>query len=281
MGQAAVEGSHPEDLGEAGPNAGTTDPNGIIVIVSRNGLALTKRAVRSADAQDVNCGILVIDNASEDGTQAWLRSKVGQCKHYFAQVCLPEQISLAGCWNLALKALWHGGWSHALVLNNDVEIRPDTYRMLLSHGGPFVTCVSVDSRERMGVPGDRTIEELRERERPHPDVSCFLIRKEVTDKIGWLDEKFFPAYCEDLDLHIRMHQAGIIAVCLDLPFFHYGAGTLKRANPGEQSRIRRGADRNRQYFFEKWGVRVGSPEYYALFGASTPDAQESEWRHGI
>lgn len=245
------KGDHQEGNGMAERSA--------IVIVTRNGLALTKAAIKSALAQDVSVDLLVVDNDSTDGTRAWLKSKT------FPVIYADKQWSLAKCWNVALKTLWRQGKTSALACNNDIVLRPDAIRMLLSHGGEFVTCVSVDSLDRIGVPGDRNIEDLCQTERRHPDFSVFLMHKSVTDKIGWFDEDCYPAYTEDSLWHVRMHRAGINAVCIDLPFYHVGASTLKNSDPAEAERIRRGADANRQRFLKKYKCLPGSKAYEQLF----------------
>lgn len=224
--------------------------NGIVIIVARNNLHLTKRAVKSA--LTTGRPVMLVDNASSDGTSQWARTKP------IIHIGHQTQLSLAACWNSALEWAWHLS-PHALILNNDVEIRPDTYDLLLVHGGPFVTCISVDSHERLNPRCIATSE------RPHPDFSCFLIRKEVTDKIGWFDEQYEIAYAEDCDLHVRMHRAGIKAVAIDVPFLHHGAATMKNASAEEKNKIRHAADRNRQYFHQKWGKQIGMPEYDDLF----------------
>lgn len=237
----------------------------VIIFVARQNLHLTKKAIRSALSQDAPCDAVLVDNASTDGTAQWAATKP------IAVIALGEQRSLSACWNLGLKGAWKSGATAALVCNTDVELRPDCARLLLEQGGPFVTCVSVSSEDQMGVPGDRSVKELRLTERPHPDFSCFLIRKEVTDDIGWFNEDYFPAYAEDAEFHIRLHRAGIGAVCVDLPFLHHGASTLKNASEGELRRIRRGGDANRLRFKQAYGCLPGSPEYYAMFGATVPD----------
>ncbi len=227
-----------------------------VIMVARNSLALTKLAVKSVLAQDIPVELLVIDNASSDGTGAWLRAKEGI--HF---IVLSEQKSLAGCWNLGLRNAWVAGYDRALVVNNDVELRSDTARLLWECHAEFVSGIGVD-KENLAP---RTFEILKKSERPFPDFSCFMIAKQVTDKIGWFDEDYFPAYAEDNDMHVRTYRVGIIACAVDLPFLHHAAGTLKNSQPFEQAAIRRGAGRNRERFRAKYGCLPGSPEYSALF----------------
>lgn len=259
MEQEAIRESPNADHQEGG---GMVEEHGNrpgVLIITRNNLALTKKTVASVMAQDIPFDLVVIDNQSTDGTIQWALTKAWTFVH------LSHQKSLAHCWNLGLKTLWTSGHETVLVLNNDVEIRPDTLRLLLAHGGEFVTCVSVDSKERLGVAGDRDIEELKKTQREHPDYSCWLIRKSVTDKGIWFNEDCYPAYCEDSFHHVACVRAGIRPVCVDVPFFHYAAGTLKCAGPGEAERIKRGAQSNREMFRAKYGCYPGTPEYEALF----------------
>lgn len=236
----------------------------MIAIIARNNIKLTLAAVRSALKQTTPVSVLVIDNNSSDDTWRSLSA-------YYPQVaqerCL-VRVGLATAWNKALKYAWRSGQNGVLMLNNDVEIRPDTYHILSSIADktrPFVTCVSVRDREMVGTAWDRDIEDLKAHARPHPDFSAFYITKHVTDKVGWFDQHFFPAYCEDNDYHVRMHRAGIKAVCVDLPFYHAGASTLKSGTILERSEIERGAARNRLLFKEKYGCFPGTPEYEMIF----------------
>jgi hypothetical protein len=182
---------------------------------------------------------------------------------------------------------------YCLVVNNDVRLRLDTYRQLVEDGGGFVTAVGTDDPAKIqpepdscclvphtfrdGVVG-ASVESWYKppdpnAKRPHPDFSCFLIRRSVYETVGPFNEQFTGAYCEDADYHLRLHQAGIDAYCLDLPFLHYGAQTIKLAfGTGVDTEIKQQADRNRALFRELHGVDVGSEGYYALFGHGTPAA---------
>jgi GT2 family glycosyltransferase len=212
--------------------------------------------VRSAQDQDVPCTILVIDNHSSDDTSHWLRAKAGLIKIYF-----PETISLASCWNSGIAILRSISPSPILIMNNDIEIKPWTYRVLREQGKPFVTGVSVSTREQydVGEPEKPIVAS------PHPDFSCFMIRSEVHYMIGPFDESYYPAYCEDLDYHVRMHRAGITAESIPLPFYHERSSALKNSSREEASLMRRGADANRERFRKKYGCLPGTQEYQDLF----------------
>lgn len=221
-------------------------------------MQLTKAAVESVIEQDVPTQLHAVDNHSTDGTTEWLESFCPNTTTF------RPALGVSAGWNYALEGIFRN-CEHALVINNDVVLRPDTYRSLLEDGGGFVTAVSVDNLE--GIQG-----KWRKAPRPHPDFSCFLIRKAVWQKVGAFDESMW-LYASDADYHLRMHQAGIEAYTIGIPFYHYASGTLKTAYPGEKAAIQLQADKDRNRFEQKWGCRVGTPEYYKLFGHEAPDAK--------
>ena len=230
-----------------------------IVCPISNAAHLTRKAHLTFAAQDVDPKpeILYIDNASVDSTPQML---AGWDCHVLRN---HVPLSVAQSWNQGLEWWWAQGAEHVLVCNNDVELRPDTYRLLLEDGGGFVTAVGNQSAACIKALSKPVAEP-----RGHPDFSCFLIHKEVWDKVGPFDEKFEMAYCEDQDYHVRLHMAGVWAYCIDLPFYHIGSATVSLMSPKEQKKLQDMANRNRAYFREKWGVEGASPEYYAMFTTS-------------
>ena len=105
---------------------------------------------------------------------------------------------------------------------------------------------------------------LRERRRPHPDFSCFLMREHVWRTVGPFDEDFW-AFCGDNSYHLRMERAGIRAVSIDVPFYHVASGTLKSVDAEQRDRICKLADADRATFERKYGFSVTGPEYAAQF----------------
>lgn len=229
----------------------------------RNNLHLTRQAVRTFRAQDIEGGvdIVIIDNHSTDGTAAWLATQ----RELLVMSHNPP-LSVAASWNAGLRFVFSQGADYCLVVNNDVELRPDTYRHLVADGGRFVTAVGTQDPTKilaLTAPNPNAI-------RSHPDFSCFLIRKETFEQVGPFDETFKIAYVEDCDMHVRLYRAGIQAYCLDLPFLHHGAQTIKHSSTSEIAKIKQQADKNRNYFRSKYGFAVASEEYYAYFGHTAP-----------
>lgn len=226
-----------------------------IICPVHNSLDLTITAYNSFMLQDIDVQVLLVLNDPTPQIISWANKL-----HDVPIIRLTSPTSVARAWNMGLDWVFDAeNADYVLVVNNDVELLPETYRTLIETGEEFVTCVSVNERSQF------IYNEIRER-RPHPDFSCFLIRNEVYKKVGRFDEEFKIAYCEDNDYHCRMHQAGIQSYCIGLPFLHHGASTIKSVGDEKRSAIQLQADLNREYFFNKWKFRVGSVEYYDFFG---------------
>lgn len=285
-----------------------------VVLVARNNLDLLKQSVASAQGQDVPVRVMVVDNGSSADVGSWLR-----IRRDVTAITFQPQHSVSWAWNSALSYLFGiRGAERALVINQDSVLRPDTYRWLENEQAMFVTGVgSDDPAGIIGVevnvcPVCRKMPKFTEEPcgcftagyermsfteyptprsdatRPHPDFSCFMISRECYERVGPFDEQFVGAFCEDGDYHVRMHNVGVYAYAIDLPFWHVGGGsqTIKRAGVEEQQRISEQAARNREYFRSKWGFEIGSPEYYAHFegggvGANANANANAHCRHCI
>lgn len=232
----------------------------IIICPVRSGLEMTREAVDSFYAQD--CGdvhVLLFDNSGTDLVRCCIESS-GLNKEVTYTVTPTDPCGVAESWNASIRASWLSfDVDHVLVCNNDIILRPDAYRLLLEDGGGFVTCVGDANRDAIwGEPRPHD-------KRPHPDFACFLIRKWVWDKVGPFDENFKGAYCEDNDYHLRMHQAGIDAHCIGVPFYHRVSGTIKHLSDVDAMAVHEQATKNRAYFQQKWGCQPGDERYYEYF----------------
>lgn len=252
-----------EEGAEKGPTKGIRD---MIIMLCRNNVELSKQCLDTLIKQELGCEILIFDNASMDGTAKCASARFPATW----KVSVSCQLSVAAAWNWALDwAFNNRNYKEALVVNNDTELRLDTYATLKHHlnasGAGMMTCVSVRERERM----QGNFELSADGYRPHPDFSCFMISKACYERVGPFDERYEIAYAEDADYHVRMHRAGVKALNCGLPFLHHGSQTVKRADEAERQRICTQADKNRQLFFNTYGARIGTDSYSTLFTAES------------
>lgn len=225
----------------------------------RNNLAFIRAALPTFLAQDIgDVRVLLLDNASTDGTAQWVGSLNDERITY---VYNQHPKSVAASWNWMLEYVFGAHEQWALVVNADVELRPDTYRWLLADGGLFVTAVGTSDRAKIAPPYAPPMAAKR----PNPDYSAYMIRRKCWDAVGRFDEGCEIAFCEDSLHHIKMHRMGIRAECIDLPFWHFGSATIKHSSAEEAQSISEAAQRNREYFHSKYGCYPGTKEYERLF----------------
>jgi GT2 family glycosyltransferase len=229
-----------------------------VLILTRNNLALTQRCVESVRLQDIDTSIIIRDNGSTDGTRDWL-DFVGES----------ITVSWAGS-NLGVSNGWNAILSHqfdfyrvphVLVIGNDTILPRYCYSALLSVEVPFVTGVDIGMNP---LPEKPDILPLS----PHPDFSCFLIRRECWEKVGPFDENMVM-YSQDQDYHIRAHHAGVHLWKASVPYQHERSSTLNRAPLEERNAIHLRANLDRAELRRKWGVPAGGPLYEALFSPGT------------
>lgn len=257
---------------------------GLIILLARNTLAYTRECLKTLLAQSVPVDILVVDNASTDGTGKLLVSVAAKHRNVYRWTTNHVE-SVAGAWNHALNWGWERGHQEALVVNSDTELLPGTYEVLKGHMDAnrhgMVTAVGVDRQP--AYPGDGIVERL------HPDYSCYMLVRWAHKRVPF-DQRYEGAYFEDCDHHIRMVRAGIWAGSINLEFRHHSSGTLKLASLDEQKRIAACYDQNKRRFQGAYGCLPGTKGYEALFlaaqqgpsdakGPKQPDAEDQDHHH--
>jgi GT2 family glycosyltransferase len=81
---------------------------------------------------------------------------------------------------------------------------------------------------------------------------CFLVKREVLNKIGGLDEVYAPGYYDDCDFSVRAIKAGFRCVRARAAFVYHHRDTTHKSILGESdwdSLMRR----NKQIFYQRWG----------------------------
>jgi GT2 family glycosyltransferase/tetratricopeptide (TPR) repeat protein/SAM-dependent methyltransferase len=250
---------------EAIPDRGLTS----IVIATHNELAYTRQCLDSIrQYTDERYELIVVDNGSTDGT--------------------PEELATCGALHLIRNADNRGFPAAAnqgiraargdqvLLLNNDCIVTTGWLRRLLAalHGdpkvglaGPVSNCVTGEQRI------DVTYEDLtgldgfahrwgQAHHGQHVDNDrlvgfCLVIRREVIDRIGLLDERFGIGCFEDDDYCLRALAAGYSAVIARDAFVHHFGGCTFIATGLDYRAL---IEKNKALFLAKWqGAKPSAP----------------------
>ncbi len=174
--------------------------------------------------------LLLVDNASQDGSTAWVRE-------HFPQVEIIESAVNRG-WavgnNLGIARARELGARYAALVNNDVRVHPAWLKAAVqaAEANRRIGIVGFEIYEARGSEDTRAFEEaVRQRREPRwepaqvVDGMAMLVRMSLFDVLGPIDEGFF-AYAEDNDLVIRARRAGYIIARANVPVWHYGGGTF-------------------------------------------------------
>ncbi len=255
-------------LPDAGGEPDAGRPVASVVIVTFNNLAFTRMCLESllAHTQDVDYEVIVIDNASTDGTAPYLLDLAQR---------RPEVRVHFNSDNAGFAAANNRGLAEArgdvvVLLNNDTIPVAGWLSGLMRHlDDPRVGLVGpVTNRAcneaQIEVPY-ATFGELvafaheRRSRRQVSDVRmlamfCTAMRRDVYETVGALDERFGLGTLEDEDYAVRVRAAGYRVVCADDVFVHhFGHASFDELVPsGDYHRL---LAKNRSLFEEKWGVR--------------------------
>jgi N-acetylglucosaminyl-diphospho-decaprenol L-rhamnosyltransferase len=225
-----------------------------VVIVTWNSAAHIARCLASLPAQDVE--IVVIDNASSDGTAAEVRR--------FPRVKLiasTTNLGFAAACNLGAK---QSGGEILLFLNADTQLQSslvpfeELFRKRSSCVAAGAKLIDTEGRPQAGflvrsfptttsllfeillinrlLPNNPV--NLRYRcwafdadepaEVDQPAGAALAVRRKAFNEVGGFDERFYPLWFEDVDLCLRLKRAGgVIRYEPEVVFTHQGGHSLQ------------------------------------------------------
>lgn len=196
-----------------------------IIIVSFNTKDLLKNCLTSVfnTTKGINFEVFVVDNGSTDGSIEMVKKK-------FPKVFLIKNKKNLGFARANNQALKKAKGEYLLLLNSDTKILDNALEKLVNFA---------KGKEELGIVGPKL---LNPDKSPQPSAApfytlpvvfisllrgdsflrrsyqetrevdwvagaCFLIKKEITKKIGFLDEEFFM-YIEEMEFCFRAKKAG-------------------------------------------------------------------------
>lgn len=217
-----MTGSDRKDTG--GNNAsGFAAPSASVIIVNTNELHHLQRCLPSVMRQThLDYEVLVVDNASTDGSVQWLRKE-------FPQVRVIQNDANLGYTGANNVGFGHAKGSYLVILNPDTVVEADwlvellfplqndrsigltTSKVMLmgepdtiNTCGNMVTFTGMTFCRGMGQPADQF---RHSGEVASVSGAAFAMRRDVLEQIGDFEERFF-IYLEDTDLSWRARIAG-------------------------------------------------------------------------
>jgi N-acetylglucosaminyl-diphospho-decaprenol L-rhamnosyltransferase len=213
----------------------------LVSMVTYNSASCLDGSLRSLARQEgVRWELLVVDNASQDGTPAKLER--------LPNVTLNRtNVGYAAAHNQNLSR-FHG--RHVLFLNPDLTFSPDLFAGLVSFldENPLVGVVGprvLEGPERIPFPPRRfypgegmlALEPgLRRKEYAWLSGCCLAIRRAVLEQVRGFDPDYF-LYQEETDLCLRVRRAGYrVACCPELEVEHVGQQSQTELSEYERAR---------------------------------------------
>jgi len=215
--------------------AAVARPSVLILVLNYNAGPALETCLKSLQATTYpNSRILVLDNGSQDGSDG-IPERLGIAVHRFG-----ENLHYCGGYNRGIRE-FRGDADFVLLSNPDIVVPPDTI-------GRIVTLAESDPRIGFVGPVQRRTDTKSVRSAgvlwrcgrlpehvllPGEPIDAVegafvLIRRDVFDKVGLLDEAFAINF-EDVDFQLRARQHGFqSAIAADAEILHEPPGTTRR-----------------------------------------------------
>ena len=250
-------------------------PKVSIIILSYNKGELTKRCVKSIIDKSFypNYEIIIVDNASKDKTTKKILKELEKSKRVKV-IYNKKNYGFAGGNNIGMKK---STGDFLIILNNDTVITPGWISRLVYHAsdkntglvGPVTNNIGNEAKIDLGYSNLKEMEgKIREYTSKHWGEKleldriaafCWIKRREIYEKIGGFDQRFFPAFFEDDDYCLRVKKAGYKIFCAEDVFIHHELGKTS----GADSDVTKNKYFiiNKRKFEEKWGIKWQPHKY--------------------
>ena len=231
-----------------------------IILLSYENPDLLKKCVQSVlDHTKVRSRLIIVDNASKEAAVGtYLHGIHGNSTVTIEKVFSEENAGFAGGMNKGLKLSIA---PFVCLLNNDCEVTEGWLEEMIrvANADKTIGIVNPQSSTFGSFPDKgATINDharlIKHRagkymELGHAIGFAFLIKREVIERIGYLDEAYEGVCYEDTDFSARAREAGFIPVVAEGAYVFHAEQASRRKLPGKEKIY----SRNRELFEKRWG----------------------------
>lgn len=189
--------------------------------------------------------VVVIDNGGNLPA-----SGLHSLKHEVEVLRPGKNLGVGPSWNVLARHCLQSPDDRLLISGDDVELNSDVIDTL------------VKTMEECGLDfvfpdSNRSIN--------HTMFSCFMVRSTLFEKVGYFDEKFWPAYFEDNDFQRRMNFVEATYGVSPCGYRHASSATMKSYTPDELEAHHVRFRACRDYYVSKWGGLPGAEKFTMPF----------------
>lgn len=221
-----------------------------IIIPVYNALDVTKNCLASIDEMTrVSFNLILIDNGSGRETGVFLDA-FSPANGQVAVIRNPENLGWVKAVNQGMKLSVS---PYVCMMNNDTIVRTDGWLEKLM--------AIADAASDIGLINPNfEAKGRRFRGRPFTEVDfcrgyCILIKRDVMEKIGFLDEGYGLGYYDDDDYSVRAIRAGFRCVRANDVIVEHLRDSTFTAIFDKTKRVAL-HERNKKLFYSKWGRRM-------------------------
>ncbi|HEY1226537.1 MAG TPA: glycosyltransferase, partial [Ramlibacter sp.] len=245
-------------------------PTVSVVVLTYNNLQLTQDCLASLvrESDYAKLEIIVVDNASKDGTPDWLRG--WHAENPSAKVILNEDnLGFAAGNNVGLAA---STGDYLVILNNDTVVTRGWVRTMLRHlqndpnaglVGPVTNNIGNEARVETTYGNDlaamrpqamrQTLTHMGRHFRLRTAAFfCVMLPRSTYETCGPLCEDYGLGFFEDDDYCRRVEAAGLYCVCAEDVFVHHHLSASFGKLPTRQREEL--FQRNKEIYEAKWGA---------------------------
>lgn len=234
-----------------------------IVVLNWDGKAITEECLKSIEDQSYqDYEVIVVDNASTDDSVPYLRKKFPK----FTYLINTNNLGYAGGNNTGIK---NAKGSYILILNNDIVLDKHFLKELVLNKNKadilgvknyyydrkdilWAVGVKINPLTLVAILVGKKEKDIGQYDNynPHQIVgSSMFVKREVFNKIGYFDEKFF-CYVEETEWQTRALNAGFeTALVPTAKLWHRVAYST---GGGDSPLSAYYLVRNRAYYIERW-----------------------------